>query len=218
MESVKDIEKQIADSEAQLYKTRTKIKETQARLIAAEKKRSDIQESLQAKKTQRQDLLAQGQDSTVLSSDIRKLTDQAEIAEAETEGLKKWLPTLQSEEASLSTRPGGLRLRLLQIESVELAQKYNELSGQLAEVAKGLNGVHFKIDSSGNQGKAQRVVFLPTDYIENIPRAFYDADALTLESYVARFPGKYHSNILCPACERNFYLWSEHRADLIKNR
>lgn len=218
METIESVNAEIQKSELELQEVRKKIKDCEGRLRDAKAGAEKVKADMQSLKEKRQSALAAGQDASSLNASMKKLADDVELREDEQTGLERLLAELKSVEANLSTKPGGLRLRVLQFESISLAEKYNGLSEQLAGVARGLNEIHFKIDSSGYNGKAQRVVFLPQDYIENIPRAFFDAEGLNLEGYVAKFPGKYHNNIMCPACEKNFYLWSEHRADLIKGK
>lgn len=218
MESVKDIENQIVDSESQLNEVRKKIKDAEGRLRDAKAGSEKVKADLQSLKEKRQGALAAGQDSSSLNASIKKLADDAELKADEIIGLEGLLKELQSTEANLTTKPEGLRRRVLQLESISLAQRYNELSEQLAGVARGLNEINFKIDSSGYQGKAQRVVFLPEDFISNIPRAFFDESGLVLEDFVERYKGKYHSNIHCPDCEKYFYKWDAHRQDLINNK
>lgn len=218
MENIESVNAEIQKSESGLQEARKKIKDTEGRLRDAKAGAEKVKADMQSLKERRQSALAAGQDASTLNASMKKLADDVELREDEQTGLERLLAELKSIEANLSTKPGGLRLRVLQLESVELAKKYNQVSGELANIVRGLNEVHFKIDSSGYNGKQHRVVFAPSDYFENVPRLFFDAEGLNLEGYVAKNPGKYHSNIMCPACEKNFYLWSEHRTNLINGK
>ncbi len=218
METIESVKQEIAVAETQLSEVRKKIKDCEGRLRDAKTSSEKVFANMQSLKEKRQNLLAAGQDSSSVNGSIKKLADDAELKTDEIIGIENSLKGLQSTEANLLSKPEALRLRLLQIQSVELAKKYNELSGQLAEVAKGLNEIHFKIDGNGYNGKQYRVVFLPEDYINTIPRLFFDEGGLGLEDYVAKYPGQYHSNILCPDCEKYFYKWQTHKQRLIEQK
>lgn len=77
----------------------------------AKDKAASIQAGLASLREKRQGLLATGGNVDSIRRDIAMLTSDVEIRQDETEDLKKLLSILQSEEASLSTKPEGLRRR-----------------------------------------------------------------------------------------------------------
>lgn len=217
MEKISDVQKQITEVEKQTAANKEAIMTTEARIRDARGRSSEIEKEITSLREQRQTALAKGEDGSELSRKMKEIADESELKNDEITGLNNQLHKLKTEEAKLSSEFLRLKRRVPQLQTLILAQEYNKLAAQLAEVVKELNKTSWQIEHDGNNGAANHVVFaLKEGALARIPKLYFDEDGPTLDGFVARHPGIYPSN-LSPS-DRCFYDWDTHRNDMIHRR
>ncbi len=218
METISQVEKQISLNEELLQATKKRIGETASKLSESKGNVKKIEFEIQDTKVKRQQALVKGGDARSLSDSLKKLESESELETEKVTGLDDFLKELRGEERTLELKLNELPKRVLQLQAVEIAARYNELASGIAPVSKELNEILFKLDASGCGGKHGRVVYLPDgqEFIETVMRLTFDSEALNLEGYIRK-------NITClpynPSdSEKYFYKWQTHRQDLINNK
>lgn len=214
MQTINEVEKAISLNQELLDATKERIRQTSAKLSEAQGNVKKNTIEIAALKEKRQQALVKGGDAKSLSDNLKKLESELELESETVEGLQKFLAELQGEEASLHLKLGEMPKRILQLQSIELASQYNALAEKMAPVIEQLNAIYYKLTGNGNN-RETAVVFYPMEgCFEKLPRIFYDAEGLNLEAFVAKNPGRYHSNNHLAASERNFYSWAVHENKL----
>lgn len=215
MEKTQDVERKITDIEAELAETVKGLHEARKRHAGVGPIVEAAVEELKNLKKERQGKLAVGAEVSEITSKIKAAEEKTELATDEKTGLEEHIKGLEGEENRLRMSLAASRDRILQIKAVDLAGQYNELAEQLAGVVRRLNETIWKLEKQSQYGKeCLSVFYLEEGSMQRIPRAYYDADGCTLETYVSRHPGQYPSGM--DARTRCFYDSEVHREELRK--
>lgn len=214
MQTIQDVEKAISLNKELLSETKKRITDTAAKLSTAKEGTKRIATEITALKEKRQQALARGGDSKGLNDALKKLESELELESETATGLEKFQAELREEESTLHLTIDTLPKKIMQIRSLELAASYNSLAEKMAPVIEELNEIYYRLSGNGNN-KENLVAFYPMEGpFEKLPCIFYDDAGLSLEAYVAKNPGKYHSNSHLSAGEKSFYDWALHQNKL----
>ena len=213
MKTKKECEAKITELESQLTDTQAAIFKTMQRSDAIESEVSTCRTDCEAIKKQRQEGLAKGENVGSFTQKMEAAKSKSELLADEKAGLETLLQVLRGQESNLMSGLRGAKLGIPQLRSLELAAEYNELAEKLAIILMELNETNLSLESQTG-GDRNLVVFLPRG--DSLPRAFFDEDGLNLESFVAKNPGKYHTNHFLSPAERFHYSWQAHQAEILK--
>lgn len=215
MQTIIDVEKAISLNQELLSETTKRIRETSTKLSEAQGNVQRITADIAATKEKRQAALSRGVgDAKSLNDALKKSESELELESETVEGLQKFMAELQAEEKELHLKNNELPKQILRLESLRLAKIYNEKAAELAPVIEQLNEIYHKTAGNSNN-KQDAVVFYPLEGVfEKLPRIFYDDAGLSLEQFVGKYPGRYHTNIMLAESEKCFYSWALHQNKL----
>lgn len=219
--NVNEVSKKILEVEKQKASNDEETKKSKERLGSARSRLSELKADIAAMREQRQDALAKGEDAVAsqLSKKLKDIEAECELKTDEITGLEARLTKLSRESDTLTYEAKRLDIRTLQLRTITLAAKYNELAEQMASVVRELNETNWKIEREGRGivHSAPKVVFhLEEGAMINIPRLLFDEDAPYLEDYVARHPGIYPSNL--KPVDRCYYEKEAHFNEMVQGR
>lgn len=186
MVTIEQVETNIAAIQKDLDTSAPLIADTEKRLATATSRFQQISNDYAALKSQRQTALANGKDVKALTSQLNGLTEEYGLLEDEVAGLTARLENLKSGAESLKDNLAVQKIKIPQIQSVELARQYNELAAKLAKVVIQLN------DVLEAQPKEHHAVFFKEDWpdkvgaMRRIEKLLFSDDALTLDEHTQK--------------------------------
>lgn len=216
-----EVSKKITEVEKQKTSTEEGIKTAKERLGKAKTLQLELNRDIEAMRTQRQSALVTGEESvaTQVSKKLKEVEAEVELKNDEIVGLEAHLVKLNRESETLTYEAKRLDIRALQLHTITLAAKYNELAKQMASVVRELNETNWEIEREGRglvHGDPKVVFHLEEGAMINIPRLLFDEDAPDLGEFVSKHPGVYPSNL--KPVERCFYDKVSHFNEMLQGR
>lgn len=216
METISEIQEQIEAAETELASVEKEIQAAAGRGKEAQDTAENLKRTLIDKKAQRQASLAKGENVSNLNADIKKIDGEIELTVETLAGTEKLLSSLRSKADTLRKAPEGLKKRILQIKSVELAERYNQTAGELAEIVKELCATNYELAKDDvNKERQFLVTFYPKGQgcFDRIHKIFYDPEGLPIEPFLGKYPNKHHGAVSID--EGCFYNWASHKSKLV---
>jgi chromosome segregation ATPase len=151
-EKIQKIEKHIEDTKQRIMENIKSIDVTQQRLEESKSSVEHLKEQYESARQKRQGVLAAGNDSQAISSEIKSIRDQLEEKEDEQIGLQTKLEELTAETPSLENELIEAEKDIPKARLIYLHGKYNKLASELAPIVQEMWKLRFELNETHARG------------------------------------------------------------------